>query len=1577
MTEIGRNALGEIVLRDEDGRYFRRVTGESGPELVSETSDPDFPPPLFLRAHRADDLPSIARGLLQMAAHGTVTRSDFARVVEAACEEGPHGRLNVSADDAAKELRKLTTDLLIRERFAPSAKAGDPQAVFQDAVRLGNRLADVLSAGVTEDGYRPMPAATVALRRAIFGAAHKRPERFEVAGSRELGATFGFHEPPAELDAPAVQVMDLTGIKPEALVESIMQRLARRDTEGRSLFILAARSRDQAAVDLRHELGTRYVLETVADLGPIVAGGRPDAGRLMLFGVGAKRPTPLAVLPEAARRTMAIDRDVELWSWSNEVLRSQRRVSEWLREANQPTSPTLVNREENENQVPYRPLSQARPPFTMIPVGLEGATSKALVRLSQSLKDGETVDGFVARRLGFDESQIGQVFSAEQVDAVALGLHAEGRGRGYMLVDQTGIGKGRSLAALARAALRDGKRVIYFTETGQINVPDVWRDMVAVGADREAVPLVIANNARVAGPDGAVLFETMRPRDRKAFYKSEQTDFVRPDGEVANLVLATYSNFSAGLDSDACDWLWRSVDGNTVVILDEAHNALSPRSNTGVVVRTAIERSTWTVYGTATWQRTPEGVDLYSSVLPQGVDRDAIERSLHLDGAIAQEAFATMLAEDGVLLRRDHDLANIEFEVRLPSDRQADLYRAQLDALSEVVSGMLDASVLVSRRVDQAVRQAVQQARGRGLTEEHALLQAHSRNQYSINFGSPLLLLTKVYLNGMKVDQVVENAIKELGEGRKPLISFHSTSEALLKELMREEGAAATDEDLAAFAGLGMRDQVRRIHERLYKVKLDNGRRDIRETDEGVRAHSEMVLGLIDGLPDIPVSPVDAVIEGLEAAGFAIGELSGRTFCYRNDRIEKRQGTNRAETVARFNNGELDAMIYNGAGATGGSYHASPEFRDQRPRTMIEMETHPDIIKYVQGQGRGNRFGQVAKPRVASIVSGLTPEMRLLAFRNQKLRRLGASVDANRSHPLLVEEIPDLINPVGDKAARRVLLLDPMLARRLGMEDVIADDQSEAEVDYDTVDDSRDVTSLASKLLARSIILSPDEQTEVYERLCNEFEALVEELDSRRANPLRPLTVEGEIEILETTLFEGHERAEDDVDESAFTAPLYMHTGRHHYTEQAIGPDELMDMIDRALGEVGPDGFLRHADELIQMRPALLQPFVPVGMTLEEAEEAGAGGPRLARRAQDLDRQIRLLEELKPGVQMTFPTYDMERFTRHTVVGLVAPGPRQRALASGYKVDLVAPGDCRPRRLSLSTLTGHVFDEIRFHRGFSRGPNASALDEFRQQGEVARKLPVQVLTGNTLLALQVARRHKLGAMSLYRDKEGQWHRGVVVHANKVDLTNLPVRVAGTSAIALLLHNLASADGVLDEKPGHLWSGDLQSTPLEIRRMRKKSPRTDEVCESLLVRARKVNGATLGFWRCDDGDRAPLHRFLTGVEIPREMVRRRGYHEKSVVLDGTAEGTAELRELASALSLAGVELKAAGKYRARAHATRNIAIGDVCLEDGALAQPEPEPRATGPGRPDPHSDSRLAPDAEPIDDFDGAGTWEIV
>ena len=1306
-------------------------------------------------------------------ASASALRREAARLVEAAkaapldldaigaAAQGLAAKTGTSPESAAEILGAE----IVRQIAAIAVANDASRPNFNRALRVAESAGAALA-----DGSSPSAALVAFLRRAgrRFGR-----------GSARAGSGFAAALPSIRDDAAGFQILDLTGEGGDRAAAALGFLSGRPDDGLSAVFALDADIDSFAAV--RDAVGLDYGIEATAQLLPAMATGAADGPAMMAVFAGHRRPRRVGEMPEESCGVFRVSKVSDMMELEAAMARARGSISEFNRGEKAQVPEEAVSDELRQRR--YKSLSAVGGTFTMVPRALEGATAKAHLRTAAAFAERGGIDETVMDALGCSRDELGAMLIPEQIDAVGMHIAAAERGRGFMLADQTGIGKGRSLAAMARVHLRggEGRKVIYFTESATVNVPDVCRDLEALGMWDPATTefLTTGSKAEVGG-------ETKRsiPAARQAeIFESLKW----PDG--VSVLVTTYSKFSGKEDAPASRWIETALDRSTMIILDETHNALNPKSNTGVSVRAAIAQvePSCVVYASGTPARDPRGIDLYEPLLPNmGAAVGGVLEGVGSGGTVAQEAFASMLAEDGVMLRRDHDLGCIEFLVDIPDDGRVAEYQKVMDDLSPIVEGMIGASLAVGEMMRTRMSETFRNLIDSGLSESAARERVNALQQYNVSIGGPLSNFARVCMNSMKVDQVVEAACRERDAGRKPLVTFHSTNGALLQEIVD-----AGEEERAAGGALTLKDQIRRIHDRIYRVSTvrraetragrelaraeagPNAWTDAREVSPEIRAASDEVERLIEALPcDLPVSPVDRLRERLEEEGFRVGEITGRMLCYRDGRIQRRSAAERDRRAAidGFNGGDVDILIYNSAGATGASYHASADFADRRARSLIELETPLDIIKYVQSQGRGNRYGQVEDPRVVSVMTGLTPEMRILQQRNRKLRSLGASVDGNRAHPLLLDDVPDLLNKVGDEAAQNVLLQIPRMARRLGFTDIA--ERQEGERNAKAPDQN-----LANRVLARSIMLPAAEQEDLVQRICMEFDVIIEELDSQNANPLRPKELDGRVDVQATSVFSGMEGGEDgDLDQSAFLSPLYVSTGSWHQTEDALRAERLAEMVEECAAAHGAEGLSPVAERVRQNAPILLRTALPNGYSMDAAMRDPSAIPgAFEDRHSKLFKFADLLGYMRPGAALRFADQSDTNGSRmRVVVGLVPPSLEDHwGLPCAYKVKLVSPGMSRPETVSLSRL---LWRDCSFHIGLSGGMDQKFLMEFDKKAALGRRMPVQILTGNILLAIGLAEENNFGSVALYKTMEGEVSRGIVVPPSKVNLDDLPVSV---------------------------------------------------------------------------------------------------------------------------------------------------------------------------------------------------------
>jgi hypothetical protein len=115
-----------------------------------------------------------------------------------------------------------------------------------------------------------------------------------------------------------------------------------------------------------------------------------------------------------------------------------------------------------QNAIPYTPLSKLPSMGTVIPLNLAGETLQAQFKVSEDIED---IDSYLVRKLAYTSKYaLAQALSAEQADAVALAIRQIEKGKGFILADMAGIGKGRVNASVLRYAFVNDYLPIFITE---------------------------------------------------------------------------------------------------------------------------------------------------------------------------------------------------------------------------------------------------------------------------------------------------------------------------------------------------------------------------------------------------------------------------------------------------------------------------------------------------------------------------------------------------------------------------------------------------------------------------------------------------------------------------------------------------------------------------------------------------------------------------------------------------------------------------------------------------------------------------------------------------------------------------------------------------------------------------------------------------------------------------------------------------------------------------------------------------------------------------------------------------------
>lgn len=1048
-------------------------------------------------------------------------------------------------------------------------------------------------------------------------------------------------------------------------------------------------------------------------------------------------------------------------------------------------------------QEPYVARSRIGTATTRAPANMAAAFGRALDRVEAA--QGGSVDDYVSRELGLTLAALGERFAPEQIDALALVFHAHDRGRAFIEADETGTGKGRVLAGAALRAWRQGRPVIFLTEKANL-FSDFYRDLSHIGM-REAIrPLLVNAGVPVIDTErGHVLVPPARALDL------QQQLFADTLPTGVNLVMATYSQLCRE-PSPKADWLCRIAEQTGAsVIADESHNATGD-SKTARNVQRLIEASGRpALFSSATYAKRPDSLALYGSALPALFRHDDLAGMLDSGGAPLQEAFSQMLAEDGVLVRREHDLSSITFVV-LPDTARAERNRALADQLASILEKM----AWLGGDIEAFLSEENQRLNALFDPRERDQRQGQRAGLQSMNFGSRLYQLNRLFLLALKVEHAIEFGARELEAGRKPIFVLENTLETLLREIITNQfdedrtpsdALAADDRDpppagapargypfaSQEYPPMTYRHALRRVLARMmtYSERDRYGNTTRRVVDRrDLLDLAKQIERDIEGFPDLPLSPLDTLRVALSERGYRIGELSGRSFqvewVEREDGrrmvVRPRAAEHRGELIYRFNTDVYQGLLMTRSGSTGLSAHARDDVPgwSPAPRSLFEEQIPQNVAERIQFWGRVNRRGQCVAPTVVTPSSELPGEVRLIAMQNAKLRKLSANTTSNQDNSALARNIPDLLNPLGNQVARRWAAQNPFEASRLDAE----------------VTRERDALPewYVNRILSRIMLFPVSEQEHVLEELAGLYQARLEELHSQGIQPLRTAEFDWKAREVQRTTFEATPAPDRDAD-SPFHAPIDFVTVEYEQARRPLRAARVRAAVAVSAESWKPAAVLR--DFLAVKDLKLAQARRPHG------RYPGFPSVEAALQSPDPNPVKRTLEGLTP----------IEDFLRHARIGAGIewfapdgatpdrPDPPADAAEERRSADEADPEDARPPRRGLLVairppprealhLAGHYQvlvacpGEERFvsaslhslHRGRYRldppEPDSAvpfqAFDEHEAGTVTVRR---NLLVGNLYAALQLAERGQLGRPVIYTTAAGARERGVLLPAD--------------------------------------------------------------------------------------------------------------------------------------------------------------------------------------------------------------------
>lgn len=792
-------------------------------------------------------------------------------------------------------------------------------------------------------------------------------------------------------------------------------------------------------------------------------------------------------------------------------------------------------RELNTEKVKYVP--QSNNPFSLnsvIPADQARATKKALEKIGD-------VDSFLVDELGYnDADDMHHALASEQADSVALAIHQAKQGNAFIIGDMTGIGKGRQAAAMIRFAYKQGKIPVFITAKKAL-FSDMYRDLKSIG-NSDLRPFIWAakdkeHSADMTDSEGKLVYQLPSDKEQERVMDYLQKNGKLPDGY--DYIVTTYDSFSSGtMDyEDGKKTVRKNGKGskngqrkrdvleaiakNANVIMDESHKA-GGQGGGSAYLQYVVPKLNAITFLSATYAKRPDNMPIYAlrtSMNQSGMKPSELIDAIKRGGATLQEVMSQALTASGQFIRRERDMTGVTIDWKtIDNPVVVEEQREQYDSIIGLFNDIINFQrTYVGAYLDKR-------------NDELAAIQASIKNRQGTKdlgihnqpFASRTYNMVQQVLLSLKAREAAKSAIEHLKNGEKVVIALNNTNESQTEQY--EANAEMEAPDLGVVLMKGLQGVLR------YDQTDDMGNKTFGTFNledlgpDAVARYHEIEDNIKNASTGLSLSPIDVVRDELEAAGYRVGELTGRKTMFvknPNGTVSKvkRTDTDKKKLALDFNTNKLDALILNRSASTGISLHDSVEYDvEHKPRTMIVVQQQPDVNEEVQMRGRIDRTGQVNRGRYEYIVSQIPSEQRLLMMFKAKLKSLDANTTSSQKSKFNDMEVSDIINKYGDKVVREYMAehldLYSRMADPFGWESSFGEDLS-------TIDPQRLIVTSggklggkeagadASKLLGRMALLRVSEQ-----------EKMLQEIGELYANEIQRLNEMGEndLEITELPL---------------------------------------------------------------------------------------------------------------------------------------------------------------------------------------------------------------------------------------------------------------------------------------------------------------------------------------------------------------------------------------------------------------------------------------------------------------------------
>ena len=859
-----------------------------------------------------------------------------------------------------------------------------------------------------------------------------------------------------------------------------------------------------------------------------------------------------------------------------------------------------------QEKVAYPAKSQSMTLQSRVPAAQAEAIAENLDKLGD-------VDEMVRSELGYSsKDELYSHLAAEQIDSVALAINQMKHGKGFIIGDMTGVGKGRQGAALIRWAIKQGKTPIYFTQKARLYT-DNYRDMCDIGSNGLR-PFLIASNddgnivenvvdengEKVYDKNGEpvtrVVYGLPKPKERERVY-----DYILQNGKLPpeyDYVLVTYSQIQSGTktyeigkngeievkdkkykgktpgadkNGDIRRDVLETLAKDNYVFLDESHT-VGGQSSSGLYMQDLLKGAEGVTYLSATFAKRPDNMSLYAmktAMSESGLSQKDMIDAIQNGGVTLQEIMSKQLVQSGQMIRRERDFTGVSIDWEGVDEETDKQQRAQFDEVAKIFNAIRE---FQDNYVDPSIEKMSEDMAEEGMFSKKTQGTSHM-GVNNVPFASKMYNLVNQLLFSLKANAVADKAIECLKKGEKPVISFNNTMEGFLDDMPRNTPMP----ELPNFSLTLMRALEGTL--RYTEGEVGNKDNQVNKTlnindlgDEAVAKYNEIRKTILNLSIGLPIDPMDAIKMRIEAAGYKVGEITGRksemvmdaegNYIVQSRSSKEMDGKTAASAFnsASGKNGGLDVLLINKSGSTGISLHASSKFSDQSPRVMIAAQFQSDINDEVQMRGRIDRTGQVHRGRYIYLVSSIPAEQRLQMMFKNKLKSLDANTTSSQKSKFNEMEVTDFMNKYGDEVTWSYMMEHPDLEDRLGDPLDMLSDESKKSNRRGGDEENNPNSGCAGKILRRLPFLSVKEQEQIFNDLADAYKVKMQILNDAGENDLEITTMPLRAETKSRKVWK---QGSDPGSDNAFADNTYLETAEVDVLKKPMKAKEAREYADR------------------------------------------------------------------------------------------------------------------------------------------------------------------------------------------------------------------------------------------------------------------------------------------------------------------------------------------------------------------------------------------------------------------------------